>query len=325
MTSHASPSTVMPTWESSDFDLRFRSRELQNTLVNYNFASSGYRVESTDFSAQLQYREVNDWQLADARYDGVKVSQAAKDDPLNLEDGLYLVLVNRGQINVQIDDREWAIGEGDFFICPSEVDAASRLATVGETHLHAIALPARGLIPTHVWQRYDNLLAFTQPKGIGAVLSSHVRSVFEQLPHLNESALAALVRPTQELIVSAANINENAVKLSKADAALVGIKHYISKHIKEANLTPTRIAEQHCISTRYLHILFKGEGISVSEWIKKERIEGCRADIARSLYTHVAVCDIAYAWGFNDLSTFYRLFKQATGVTPGEHKKSLQH
>jgi AraC-like DNA-binding protein len=51
------------------------------------------------------------------------------------------------------------------------------------------------------------------------------------------------------------------------------------------------------------------------------RIAKCQEALADPSQTHRQVSDIAYSWGFADVSHFGRLFKNATGMTPRTYRK----
>jgi transcriptional regulator GlxA family with amidase domain len=50
--------------------------------------------------------------------------------------------------------------------------------------------------------------------------------------------------------------------------------------------------------------------------VQQRRLEECRA--ALLTYPTRPVIDIAFAWGFGSLPTFYRSFAQRFGATPGD-------
>ena len=70
-------------------------------------------------------------------------------------------------------------------------------------------------------------------------------------------------------------------------------------------------------STRRLSSLFKEQtGETLHSYINHLRIEYAQ----RRLSTSGNIAQIAFESGFNELSTFYRTFKTATGMTPGEFR-----
>jgi AraC-like DNA-binding protein len=59
-------------------------------------------------------------------------------------------------------------------------------------------------------------------------------------------------------------------------------------------------------------------GITLADWIRKQRLERCRNDIAASAFHATPIASIARGWGFTDPSSFTRMFKNAYGMSPRE-------
>ena len=64
------------------------------------------------------------------------------------------------------------------------------------------------------------------------------------------------------------------------------------------------------------HLLFEPTGGSFARHVLRRRLEECRTVLLRCPTRPVT--DIAFGWGFRNLSTFYRAFKAAFGMTPGD-------
>ena len=99
-------------------------------------------------------------------------------------------------------------------------------------------------------------------------------------------------------------------------ALLPRIQAYVLDHLGDDRLTPDRIAAAHHISTRYLHRLFQREGLTVAAWIKAQRLERCRRDLADPRLRHLPVHAIAARWGYAQPADFSRAFRAAYGITP---------
>src|SRR5262249_24383264 len=93
---------------------------------------------------------------------------------------------------------------------------------------------------------------------------------------------------------------------------------WIERHLGDGELEPQRIARGLGISTRYLHALFEHGDESVMRYLLRRRIERCREDLADAHKAHRTIADIAFAWGFSDVSHFGRAFKAAFGLAPRE-------
>jgi AraC-like DNA-binding protein len=76
------------------------------------------------------------------------------------------------------------------------------------------------------------------------------------------------------------------------------------------------------ISTRYLHRVFAGQGLSVCDWIRSERLERCRNDLVDPAYADLSISAIASRWGLPSAPHFSRLFRDAYGCSPREFRRA---
>ncbi|MES4905854.1 MULTISPECIES: helix-turn-helix domain-containing protein [unclassified Streptomyces] len=100
-------------------------------------------------------------------------------------------------------------------------------------------------------------------------------------------------------------------------ALLLRIQRHITQHLADPGLSPEAIARAHHISVRYLHKLFRDEGTTVGQWIRRRRLEECQRELvlARGRQTIAAV---ARRWGFISPTHFSRVFRAAYGMSPSE-------
>jgi AraC-like DNA-binding protein len=103
-------------------------------------------------------------------------------------------------------------------------------------------------------------------------------------------------------------------------ALLPRIKAHIEKHLDDVSLGPESIASAHYISVRYLHKLFKPEGLTVSEWIRYRRLERCQRDLVDPALDDQTILAIAGRWGFTNGAHFSRSFRAAYRCSPREFR-----
>ncbi|HKM65268.1 MAG TPA: helix-turn-helix transcriptional regulator, partial [Acidisphaera sp.] len=75
---------------------------------------------------------------------------------------------------------------------------------------------------------------------------------------------------------------------------------------------------------RQLHLVFEPTGESFNQYVLRRRLEACRAALASPAEAGRSIVDIAFGWGFDSLSTFYRTFHRAFGIAPGDLPASAQ-
>ncbi len=101
-------------------------------------------------------------------------------------------------------------------------------------------------------------------------------------------------------------------------ATLARVKDHVLRHLGDQDLSPERIAAAHHVSVRHLHKLFRFEGVTVTRWIQRQRLDMCRRDLGRPAAGRATVAAVAARWGFASASHFSRAFRAAYGVSPRE-------
>ena len=96
-------------------------------------------------------------------------------------------------------------------------------------------------------------------------------------------------------------------------------KDYIHKNYGEEKLGLQEVARALRLSPYYLAHLFKSsEGKSVGEYIKEIRIARAKELLETS---ELSIIDIALEVGYSDPGYFSRLFRKATGYSPGRYRR----
>ncbi|GAA1118902.1 helix-turn-helix domain-containing protein [Streptomyces javensis] len=103
------------------------------------------------------------------------------------------------------------------------------------------------------------------------------------------------------------------------------ITSFIERHLGDTALTAGEIAAAHHISVRSLHRLFQQHGVTVRSWIRGQRLERCRRDLADPLKRHVPIHAIAARWGFPHSAYFTRAFRALHGNTPSDYRNQAHH
>lgn len=97
---------------------------------------------------------------------------------------------------------------------------------------------------------------------------------------------------------------------------LQAARNILAREMHRPGLSPASVAAALGISVRQLHVLFEPTGASFSRTLSAMRL----AEAHRLLQAAAAtpITGIAHACGFESLATFYRAFRAAYGVAPGD-------
>ncbi|WP_339668501.1 helix-turn-helix domain-containing protein [Dasania marina] len=164
-------------------------------------------------------------------------------------------------------------------------------------------------------------------QGFNGMLSQFVLSLLQRIESFEPSLAQRLEANILDLLVT--SLSSSIPPQQRLDRDLrvehiFRVKSFIYKHLKDPTLTPDMIACAQGISTRYLHMLFKPEGLSVGRYIQQQRLQGCKSCLENPEMNSFSATEIAFRWGFNDASHFGRCFKVRFAVTPGQYRKHSQ-
>jgi AraC-like DNA-binding protein len=236
---------------------------------------------------------------------------------------LKVDVVARGRGVIAPGEQQAAPASGDFSLvdlsrpCHWELSAAEVVAVV---------VP-RALVPL----RSDDATRLSGVRipggrGPGALASSLARQLPARLDECDATARARLGTAVIDLLAAAlaARIDRaSALPEDSRRAALTARVHaFIEGHLHDPELSPRTIAAAQYISVRYLHRLFEAQETTVSDWIRRRRLERCRRDLLDPALRTQPVGSIGARWGLPSASHFSRAFRAAYGLPPAEFRLS---
>ncbi len=175
----------------------------------------------------------------------------------------------------------------------------------------------RALIAPHLSAGNGPLSAhFNDQTGIGRLIQSYLGGLGTTLDTLSEGEAASISDNLARLIAigcgSLAATQGNAINAGQ----LTTIQQYITRNLADPALSPGTAAAAHRLSIRRIHVLFEPTGSSFSDHVLHQRLAACHAALVDPICAHRSVMDIAFGWGFNSLSAFYRGFARQYGIAP---------
>lgn len=169
-------------------------------------------------------------------------------------------------------------------------------------------------------------LPMTGGHGLGQVASVMLRSLADRLQSGEVEGVDLALAKGIANIVACAYADRPGRAIS--DTALTGwrraaIKRYIEAHLADPILAPGGIARANGISPRYLRLLFAKNDEKVSQYVLRRRLEECAERLRDPAWARMKITDIALSWGFSDVSSFARSFRERYGKSPREYRRSF--
>src|SRR5258708_1627675 len=97
---------------------------------------------------------------------------------------------------------------------------------------------------------------------------------------------------------------------------------FIREPFRDPNLRIRQISAPLGCTKRYLHMLFREKGTTVSDYIWQARLQHCRQELEAQ--GGKTITDVAFSWGFSSSSHFSRVFRRYFGIVPSSIHKA-QH
>ena len=84
------------------------------------------------------------------------------------------------------------------------------------------------------------------------------------------------------------------------------LKSIAAAELDDPHLTPATVAARAGVSVRTLHRTFQASGETFWNWIRDRRLDRCYAELTTPIQYKRPITEVAFRWGFNELSTFDR-------------------
>ncbi|MER5576980.1 helix-turn-helix domain-containing protein [Streptomyces massasporeus] len=162
--------------------------------------------------------------------------------------------------------------------------------------------------------------------GLGALLTEFLVGVNRQADALQPSDAPRLGTVLLDLLTAwLASLLDAEAMLSPETRQRVTVERvhaFIRRNLRDPELAPPAIAAAHHISLSYLYRIFQqqSQGETVAAWIRSQRLEGARRDLADPSLRGTPIHAVAAHWCFPRASDFTRAFRAAYGLSPKEHR-----
>ncbi len=272
-----------------------------------------------DLSQELVIYPWENLQLSTVKSTAISLQRSSEEPYMNRHDAYLMVMLLSGDYLMQQNGRDVLLQPGDMTLY--DATRPHRVHCQGEsTEVIYLSIP-RTVFRDRV-SGIDNCTALRIPgrKGIGSIAANFLHSSVTQADQLQPYEFSSLAEHALDLLALAVtSVRPGDFSLSRSrSVSLNRIKTFIEQNISDTGLDTALIVRHAGLSARYINTLFEDEETSLMRYVWKRRLENCRKELQNPLYAGHRLSDIAFRWGFNDLSHFSRAFKQQFGCSPRE-------
>jgi len=272
------------------------------------------------FDGELRHIILPGMTLSVFRCNGMQAWRTKRQAALQA-DVVHIVVQLRGCVRICQDSREAELRSGD--LCIVHLGRAASFVQSQDARCLVIEVSRRDcearLGPLTRWtaRRVDGR------RGGGALASTFAQLLPDQTAYLSGSSQSQVKLQLLDLVALALKDAEgdDLVHSSARLASLLRLKSVVDDNLSNCSATCEDLASAAGISIRYANQLLDAEQTSLQRLLFSRRIEKCQAALADPTQSHRQISDIAYSWGFGDVSHFGRLFKAMVGMTPRDYKK----
>jgi AraC family transcriptional activator of tynA and feaB len=273
-------------------------------------------IEAPDrsFSARMATRSVGPVRIALAestRYDVVRGPREVANDTAE-HYSIYLQLSNQAVIS-QCSDT-FTFEPNDIAI--SDVKYPFRAQIAGKSRRITTVIPHEMIDRRAPWVRKTALRRLASRSPYVDLAGRHILEMARN-DAISDSAATLLTENLCNLL-ALASATDVAPGRMQPELQIEAMLAFCRRHLGNAELTPHDVAAHLGVSVRTLHSRFRQIGQSFGRWMRDERLRACSAALRDRSQRNLNISEIAYRWGFNDLSHFNRSFRAMFGRTPGE-------
>jgi AraC-like DNA-binding protein len=237
---------------------------------------------------------------------------------------LLISLHKKGPAVVSQGGRESRVEPGDVFV----LDPAQPFyIETGEIETHSVYVKAASLRSLAPELDMATARAIRCDSGPAALFRILLDEVFALAPSLTEDVADDISDALVHLLAPAVRASVGATERCPSRLSAMHrqrIMRFAKDNLWDSTLDSNTIAQGVNLSPRHVYQIFDGEGKPLMRWVWSQRLLRCRRDLEQASLMARSIGEIAFQWGFSNVSHFSRAFKAEFGVTPRDHRRQAQ-
>lgn len=280
-----------------------------------NKVCGGFRVEPAShcngmIKGEVCVQSVLGLDIAHVSQNSQYIKRTKKEIDASPSDYFFLVIQKKGRAMMVHNDVQTLMSTGDMLLIDSEKPCHFEYNQAFSSQM-SLHLPR-----DEMQYRFGaKNLSTQQALSNDSALCQSIQFLLREIQNQTDSYKLELVEAFYSLLGVYLNTNnEVSIPLDRKQNIANEALKIISRHFSNPDLTPELVAEKMGISLRQLQKSFKFIDETPHRKIQQTRIKAAAYLINQQ--SKPSISSIAYECGFNDLSTFYRIFRKNFGRSP---------
>jgi AraC-like DNA-binding protein len=292
------------------------------TCRNYSLTECR-KASDGRFSAHIEIRKIGALAISDIAAETlpgntIAVSRSAADIRKDPRDYFMLWLMLDGQVELEQRCHSSIMRTGDLFLYDQSQTFFLDFAHWSRALMVTIPRPLLTSRLPMVHRLVGRRLAANP--SLTALVGSLVTRLYHLDDETGDDTVSRISESALDILCVALEANVDPAPGSTRHARqLEDAKRYILAHLGDPEMDLESIAKAQDMAPRTLYRLFASEGATPMRWLWQQRLVHSYKALSEGKFTRVT--DVAFNYGFSDISHFSRSFKTAFGQSPRTFKR----
>lgn len=274
------------------------------------------------FVAELAFEQLAETGVVSFENSPMSISHTERHIATRDANEIFICQQIEGFLAIEQANREVKLGPGDLTLLDPSLPYRGRF--LEGSKLLVLKTPRRLLEMRTGKIRQLTARPMKPSAGESALLSRFLEALRTQVSFLPPSAQEVVQNQVLDLTaISVSQIFGTNSRVSDARSLVLAKLHTaIETRLSEPDLDAERVSAAAGISIRYANRVLAEYDTSIRRSILERRLENCRRVLEDRSQRYRTIGEIAFGWGFSDLTHFGRTFKSAYGLSPRDYRKS---
>ncbi|MBF7684288.1 helix-turn-helix domain-containing protein [Acinetobacter sp. B10A] len=312
-------SILLPNSTAQCFDTRSVDMKQQNDYWQYAisqvFVPLDCAIQSSHFWGTLDARSCSTLGIVRVKGESQHVERRNKKINANQQDVVLLSLMLKGSMGLVYNQQELNLTQGQFAFYDTTQEYDLNLVQAFDQIV--ISIPR-----TEFYRRLGRIrdicgVAFGTNHALYPFTYSYLKEFFSgnTLSYQQQDLISDHVLNMMSCMVEDGYQD---IRPRKTIFLFEQIQHFILENLHDSRFGIQDVADQFQVSTRYVSKLFQTQDTTFGRFVLSNRLNKSKDALRSTSHQMYSIQQIAYSFGFTDMSYFSRAFKRKFDVTPSE-------